>query len=88
MIAATWPSLTGRAACGPGVLRRVLAGALAEDDDVGKRVAAQPIGAVDARGALAGRKQAVDGGHLRIGIHLHAAHDVVRRRADLHRLPS
>ena len=32
-----------------GEVRRVLAGALAEDEQVGQRVAAEPIGAVDAR---------------------------------------
>ena len=37
-------------------------------------------------GALAGREQARHRRHLRVAIDAHAAHDVVRRRADLHRL--
>ena len=69
-----------------GVLGRELAGPLAEDQQVGQRIAAQPIGAVDARGALAAGEQARHARHLRLGVDAHAAHDVVRGRADLHRL--
>ena len=41
-----------------GERRRVLAGALAEDDQVRERVAAEPIGAVQARRRFAGGEQA------------------------------
>ena len=37
-------------------------------------------------GALAGGEQARHARHLRVGIHAHAAHHVMGRRADLHRL--
>ena len=63
----------------------VFAGALAEHDQVGQRIAAETVGAVDARRALARGEQARNGRHLRVGIDADAAHDVVRRRADLHR---
>ena len=53
---------------------------------VGQRVAAETIGAVDARRALARGEQARDRRHLRVGIDADAAHDVVRRRPDFHRL--
>ena len=68
------------------VLRRVFAGALAEDDQIRERVAAETVGAVDARRALARREQSRDVRHLRVGVHADPAHDVVRRRADFHRL--
>ena len=67
-------------------LRGVLAGALAEHDQVRQRVAAEAVGAVDARGALAGGEEAGNRRHLRVGIHANPAHDVVRGRADFHRL--
>jgi hypothetical protein len=37
-------------------------------------------------GTFAGGEQARHARHLRIAIHAHAAHDVVRRGADFHRL--
>ena len=49
-------TLAGR--CVLGVLRGVLAGALAEHDQVGERVAAEAVGAVDPGRAFAGREQA------------------------------
>ena len=64
--------------------RGVLAGALAEDQKVGERIAAEAIRAVQSRGAFARGKQAGDVGHLRVAIHAHAAHHVVRGRADFH----
>ena len=67
-------------------LRRIFAGALAEDEQVGERIAAQPIGAMQARGHFAGREQTGQRGHLRIAIHADAAHHVVRGGADFHRL--
>src|SRR5262245_40636488 len=69
-----------------GVFRGVLTGAFAEDEQIGERVAAEAIGAVDARGAFAGGEQAGDPRHLRIAIHADTAHHVVCRRAHLHRL--
>ena len=65
-------------------LRGVLAGALAEHQQVGERVAAEPVGAVDARRALARGEESGHGRHLRLAVNAHAPHDVVRRRADLH----
>ena len=67
-------------------LRGVLAGALAEHEQVRQRVATQAVGAVEAGGGLAGGKQARHRGHLRVAVHANPAHRVVRRRPDLHRL--
>ena len=77
----------GRLRILPGVLRRVLAGALAEHDQVRQRVAAETVGAVDAGGALTGGEEAgYQRGLLGIGVHPDTTHDVVGRRADFHRL--
>ena len=51
-----------------------------------QRVAAEAIGAVDARRTFTAGEEAGDLRHLRIAIDADAAHDVVRRRADFHRL--
>src|ERR1043165_2356057 len=67
-----------------GELGGVFAGSLAEDDEVGEGVAAEAVGAVEARGDLARGEEAGDGGHLRIAIDLDAAHDVVGGGADFH----
>src|SRR6185437_14506323 len=64
----------------------MLAGALAEDQQIGERVAAEAVGAMQAGGAFAGGEEAGEGGHLGVAIHLDAAHEVVRGGADLHRL--
>ena len=69
-----------------GEFRGVLAGALAEHQQVGERIPAQAIRSVQTRRAFARREQARHGRHLRIAIHLNAAHDVVRRGTDFHRL--
>ncbi len=66
-------------------LGRVLARPLSEHEQVRQRVAAEPVRSVQPRGALAGREQARNGRHLRVAVDLHAAHHVVRCRADLHR---
>ena len=71
---------------GLGVLGRVLAGPLAEHDQVRQRVAAEAVGAVDAGGALAGGEQPRHDRLLGVGVDADAAHDVVRGRADFHRL--
>ncbi len=63
-----------------------LARALAEDHQIGQRIPAQPIRAVQSGAAFSGREQALDVRHLRIGIHAHAAHHIVRGRPDLHRV--
>ena len=80
------PSSTAGVEARPfGVLRRAEARPPAEDEQVGERVAAEAVRAVHAAGAFAGREQA---GHRRgggVGVHADAAHDVVHRRADLHR---
>src|SRR5437016_4263627 len=56
-----------------GVLAGELAGAFAEDDQIGERVAAQPIGAVDADSAFAAGEQPRYPRHLCVGIDLDAA---------------
>ena len=61
-------------------------GAAAEHDQVGQRVAAEPIGAVHAARHLARREEAGHRGRLRVGVDPDAAHDVVAGRPDLHRL--
>ncbi len=67
--------------------RRVQPGPAAEDQQVGERVAAEPVGAVHAAGDLTGREQAGHaGGRRGVGVDLDAAHHVVAGRADLHRL--
>ena len=63
-----------------------LAGPLAEHQQVAERVAAEPVGAVHAAGALAHGVQARDRALLGVGVDLDAAHDVVAGRTDLHRL--
>ncbi len=50
----------------------------AEDEQVGERVAAEPVAAVHAARHLAGREQAGHGGRGRVGVHPHPAHDVVQ----------
>jgi hypothetical protein len=66
--------------------RGELAGALAEDEEVRERVAAQPVGAVHPAGDLAGGEEAGDGRLLGLGVDPDAAHHVVAGRADLHRV--
>jgi hypothetical protein len=64
----------------------MLAGDAAEDEEVGERVAAEPIGSVHTGGAFSSREKALDARLLRLGVDSDAAHRVVRRRPDLHRL--
>ena len=64
----------------------ILAGPLAEHDQIRQRVAAESVGAVQSRAALAAREQAGHVRHLRVAVDANAAHDVMRRRPDLHRL--
>ena len=54
-----------------GVLGRVPAGALAEDQEVGQRVPPEPVRAVQTRRALAGREQPGHVGHLAVGVDAH-----------------
>ncbi len=70
-----------------GEARRVRAGALAEDEQVGERVPAQPVRSMQAGGALAGREQPGHAGHLRLRVDSHSPHHVMRGGTDLHRLP-
>ena len=73
-------SLKGKAlhaSCGVG------AGDSAEDDDIGNCVAAQTVAAMDAAGHLARSVQAGDDvsfgiQHVALGIHLNAAHGMMR----------
>ena len=72
-----------RVAEAPRLRRGGLTGALAEDEDVAERVAAQAVGAVQPAAHLAG---GVEPGHRRRGgvrRHPHSAHRVVDRRPDL-----
>ena len=75
----------GRGAARLRERRGMLAGELAEDQQIRQRVAAEAIGAVDARRAFAGGEQPRNAGHLRVGVHPDPAHHVVRRRSHLHR---
>ena len=68
------------------ILGGVFAGALAEDQQVGQRIAAQAVGAVDAGRTFPRGEEAGDARHLRIAVDAHATHDVVGGRADFHRL--
>ena len=70
----------------PDVVGGADARAAAEDQQVGQRVAAEPVGPVHAAGHLAGREQARNpcrGGG--VGVDLHPAHHVMAGRPDLHR---
>ena len=67
------------------VLGSAQARAPPEDEQVGERVAAQAVRAVHAARALARGEQAGHGGSAGVGVDAHAAHHVVRRRADFHR---
>ena len=69
-----------------GEASSVLAGALAEHEQVGEGVATQAIGPVQARGALSGCEEPGNVCHLRVRVNAHTAHHVVSGRADLHRL--
>jgi hypothetical protein len=63
----------------------VLAGALAEHDQVGERVATQTVRAVQPRRTLSRREQPRHRRHLGVTVDADAAHDVVGGRPDLHR---
>ena len=65
---------------------RGLAGSLPEDDRLGQRVPAQPVGAVQTGGALARRVQPDDVGGVGLGLDHDPAHRVVGGRRDLHPL--
>ena len=56
-----------------------------EHEQVGQRVAAEAVGAVHPAGDLARGEQAGHGRRAGLGVDPDPAHDVVRRRADLHR---
>ena len=60
-------------------------GAAAENQQVGQRVAAQPVGPVHATSALTRREQSRRGGPRGIGVDLDTAHHVVTGRPDFHR---
>ena len=67
-------------------LGRGLAGAPAEDEQVGQRVAAEAVGAVQAGRAPRRRRRAPASVVCAdVGVDADAAHDVVHRRPDLHR---
>src|SRR5205823_3006199 len=62
------------------------AGPFAEDEQVGQRIAAEAIGPIDPGRAFAAGKQARHARHLRIAVDADAAHDVMGRWTDFHRL--
>src|SRR5438093_2576449 len=66
-------------------LRREPAGPFAEDQKIGQRISAKPVGAVQTRRRFAGGEEARNGGHLRLAIDPDAAHHVVRGGPYLHR---
>ena len=75
------PRAVGRAGSDGGVVGGALTRALAEDQQVAQRVAAEPVGAVHPAGDLADREQAGDRRRLGVGVDLDAAHHVVAGRA-------
>ena len=77
-----------RRCCGPfgGMLSGEFACPLPEDDQVGERVATETVGTVHASGHFPGGKKSRDTGLLAVGIDTNAAHRVMARRADFHRL--
>ena len=64
----------------------VFAGAFSENQKIGERISAETIRAIDSRGAFTGGEQSRHARHLRVGIDVDPAHDVVRGRPDFHRL--
>src|SRR6185437_13941079 len=64
----------------------IFAGAFAEYQKIGERIAAQPVGAMQAGGAFSGCEQSRHIGHLRVSVNSDAAHHVVSRRTYFHRL--
>ena len=66
------------------VLCRAQAGPTAEHEQVGQRVAAEPVRAVHAARDLARGEQAGDTGRRGVRVHFDAAHHVVTGRAHLH----
>ena len=80
-------SMVASAPAGSRELGRGDARTPAEHEDVAERVAAEPVGAVQAAGHLAGRVQAGHRGRRRLGVDAHATHGVVDGRAHLHRRP-
>ena len=61
-------------------------GSLAEHDQIGERVASQPVGTVESAGDLSGREQAFDVGFAVLRLDPHPAHRVVDGGGHLHRL--
>src|SRR5579863_6514147 len=60
-------------------------GAAPEDQEVRKRVPAEPVGTVHATCHLAGGIEALDGRTLGLGVDPYASHHVMAGRTDLHR---
>jgi hypothetical protein len=63
----------------------MLSCALAEYEQVGQGVPAEPVGAMQAGRDLSRGEQPGNGGHLRVTVDPHASHDVVGGRTDFHR---
>ena len=68
----------------PHVVRGAQTGAAAEHQQIRKGIAAQPVAAVHAAGALTRGEQSGRGGSTGVGVDLDATHDVVTGRTDLH----
>src|SRR5262245_36534839 len=69
----------------PGERRCVIAGALAEDQQIREGITAQPVGSVQARRTFTCRKQPRQRRHLAIAVDPNATHDVVGGRSHFHR---
>src|SRR5690349_22958524 len=69
-----------------GVLRGVLTSSFSKNQQIRKRIPAEPVRAMQSRAALSRGKQSGNVRHLRIRIHADAAHHVMRGWPDLHRL--
>ena len=70
---------------GVGVVGRGFAGALSENEQVGERVSAEAVRAVQSCRGFPGRKKPADGGLSGFGVHADPAHHVVAGWADFHR---
>src|ERR1700733_2533960 len=68
----------------PRKLRGVPSGASSEDDEIGERIAAQPVCAVQSGRYFSRREEPGYGRHLRIPVYADSSHHVVGCRSDFH----
>src|SRR6266850_465222 len=63
---------------------RKLSSAFPEHQEIGQRIAAEPVRTMEPAAALTGREKARHRGHLSLRMNPYTAHDVVHRRSDFH----